>query len=135
MSTNAVANTPESQQVSTQVDFGNGRYSPLMQEVFDDAQVVYHLNPAIAEKLARKIASEIGAIMQDRPVEIKLSKVSKDGKMTIAEAAKVKGVTQTYPLLALRGLHYAAEAGKNGFSWRDTSWKVSKTLADWFATL
>lgn len=116
-------------------DFGNGRYSALMNEVYDDAQVIFKLDSAKSEKLAQAIARELGAIMAAQPAEIRLGKVNKDGKLTISEAAKVKNVTLTNSIYALKALHFAAEAGKNGFVWAETQWKVNAGLIRYFESL
>lgn len=116
-------------------DFGTGKYSALMEEVFDDAQAIFKLTPLAAERLARDIASDVGAIMASAPMSIKTGKISKDGKMTISEACKVKGITITNTLLALKALHYAAEAGMNGFSFGKTEWTPIKQLSEYFAEI
>jgi len=118
-----------------QPDFGTGRYSALMGEVYDDAQIIFKLTPEKAEKLARQVASDVGAIMASASVSIKLGKVNKDGKLTIAEAAKLKGVTLTNTLYALKALHFAAEAGMNGFNWKYTQWCPVQGLKDYFEKL
>lgn len=128
-------NAPAKQGKAKRPDFGNGRYSPLMDEVYDDSQTVYKLSPDKAEKLARKIATDLGAIMASQPVEVKLGKMNKDGKLTISEASKLKGFTVTLPIFALKGLHYAAEAGKNGFSFADTDWKPSNQMSEYLNSL
>lgn len=117
-------------------EFGNGRYSALMEESFRDAQSVFKLTEKQADKLARMIASDYGSAISNSPVDVKRIKAAnKDGKITLAEAAKVKGVTLTNALFALMALQYAGEAGKHGFSFGNTGWKVSKPLADYFEQL
>ncbi len=135
-STVNTATTEQTQQQSSgKPEFGTGRYSALMQECYDDSQVIFGLPADKAEKLSRRIASEVGAIMQSGVVGIKTGKVSKDGKITISEASKVKGVTMTNTLLSLKALHYAAEAGANGFMWSTTKWNPCNPLKEFFASL
>lgn len=99
-------------------EFGAGRYSGLMLECFHDAQAVFALEPDRADKLARLIGSEVGAIMARNTTGItgiSFSKVSKDGKVTVKEAAsKVKGATFSYPLFCLRTLAYVNGLGEHG---------------------
>ena len=123
------------QEKSAKPDFGNGRYSPLMEEVYHDSMTVFGLESAKAEKLAHNIANELGAIMSSRPVEVRLGKVNKDGKLTISEACKLKGFTMTNPIYALKALHYAGESGINGFSFANTKWSPSKGLNDYLSSL
>lgn len=136
---NQVANvvTPKLE-VKTPVigDFGCGRYTPLMDECFTDAQAIFKLSPEKADKLSRRIASDFGAAMAATPVTVKQIKAAnKDGKITLAEAAKVKGITLTNPLFALMAMQYANECGKHGFNRGNTSWKVSKPLVEYFESL
>lgn len=121
-------------------DFGNGRYTPLMEEIYRDSQGVFGLSEAKAEKLSKQIASDFGAVMSSVSFNLSAvkmgSKLSKDGKLTIGEAAsKVKNVTITNALFALRALKYAGDAGQNGFLFNDTEWAPVKALKDYFDTL
>lgn len=117
-------------------DFGNGRYSAFMQEAFEDAKHIFGLTPEQAEKLSRQMASEFGAIMANSPVKPKVGKPNDDGKVTLGEAVKkVKGVTMTPALSAMRALDYANEAVKNGFSRNSTEWKPVEALATFLVSL
>lgn len=115
--------------------FGNGRYSALMQECFQDLQKVFKLEESVAEKVSKVIGSEIGAIMANQHVTIKLGSVNKDGKLNIAEASKIKGVAITNTLMTLRALQYANEAIKNGFNRNETAWVPIPALADYFDSM
>lgn len=123
------------QDANLEPDFGNGRYSHLMEQVYTQSQTVFKLPKDKAEKLARDISSEIGKVMANVKVDVKLGKVSKDGKLTISEAAKLKGFTTTNQVMALKALHYAAEAGKNGFSWGKTQWKPIQWVDEYLSSL
>lgn len=112
--------------------FGNGRYSPLMSECFADLQAVFDLSEEQADKIARQIGSEIGALMANQSVTIKLGSVNKDGKLTIAEAAKIKNVTMTNTLFTLKALQFANEALKNGFNRKETKWVAIPRLQEYF---
>lgn len=134
MSTQAIAQTAQTVAPS-RPDFGSGRYSGLMETVYDDSQVIFRITKEQAEKLARQVASEVGAIMRNAQVDVKTGKASKDGKITLSEAAKMKGVSMTFALTSLKALHFAAEAGKNGFLWAKTQWEVSASLREYFDNL
>lgn len=112
--------------------FGNGRYSPLMEECFHDLQTVFKLSPEKAEYIAKAIGSEVGALMRNQPVTVKVSKANDDGKVTIAEAAKMKGITVTDTILVLRSLQWANEAVKNGFNRKETNWVPIPKLQEYF---
>ena len=130
---NTTVTTPEK---ATRPDFGAGRYSEMMNSVFNDAQIVFKLPSDKAEKLARQCGSDFGAAMRNAEVSAKVGKaVSKDGKFTLSEAAKVKGVTGTNSLHAMRAINYAAECGKYGFNWRATSFEVAGPLKEYLEQL
>ncbi len=134
MSTVATETAP-SQSKATKPDFGQGRYSGLMHEVFDDSQTVFHLSAEKAEKLARSIATEIGAVMASSKVSIRLGKVSKENTLTIREAASIKGILVTPNIATLRALLYAGEAGKHGFSFGNTKWTPTEDLGKYISSL
>lgn len=137
MDTTTQANTTvvSEQQSTVKPNFGNGRYSGLMEEVWHDAQTVFGLSSEQAAKLAQGIARDVGAAMAGASYSVKLSKIDKDGRLTISEAAKLKNVTITNNIMALKALQYAGEAGRNGFSFANTRWQVVKGLAEYFNTL
>ena len=128
--------TNNSKQDSTHaIDFGSGRYSPLMLECFKDAKVIFGLPSEKAEKLARQIGSDFGAAIREVQVDGRISKsLSKDGKVTLSEAAKIK-VTQTNALGAMRAMQYANDSTKAGFVRNTTKWQVSEQLKEYFNTL
>lgn len=123
MSTEIAATVDQKQQ--TIGVFGNGRYSALMDECYKDAKRLLGLDEIPADKLARQIGSDFGAMMRDAKVDAKVSKsVSKDGKVTLSEAAKVKGVTTTNALTALRVMQFQNEAAKYHISPGNTTWAI-----------
>lgn len=107
-------------------EFGAGRYSSLMLECFHDAQLIFQLEEDRADKLARLVGSEVGAIMARSTVGIAsmtVSKSSKDGKVNIKEAAsKVKGVNLSWPLFALRTMSYVNGLGDHGILRGKLTW-------------
>lgn len=120
-------------------EFGNGRYSALMAEAYEDSMLILSLTSEQAEKLARQIGSDYGAIMASTTVTMdkaKVSKTSKDGKVTVSEAsAKVKNVTMTNALFALRTINYVNECGKHGFIRNKCKWAVSESFQKYLDTL
>lgn len=123
-------------QVTTKPNFGTGRYSALMEESWSDAQVIFGLDTTKAEKLARQIASDFGAIMANARVDARIGKaINKNGKTTLSEAAKIKNVTVTNALFAMRAIAWANEMGKFGFIWADSKLAVGKSLTEYFDTL
>lgn len=106
--------TLENPAVSTQnneveVSFGSGRYSPLMESIYKDAQKVFKLTPKQAEKIARQVGSDFGAAMASCQATASISrKLGKDGGVTLKDAAKVKLNAITNALFVMRALDYAA---------------------------
>lgn len=128
MTTPAEVNTTPN--IKVEPKFGTGRYSPLMEEIYKDAQNIFKITPKHAEKLARQIASDIGAYMAKAPVEVTLRKSGKDGKLTIREASKLKGVTMTYALHVMMAINFANDAVAHGFNRNDTKWSLTESLAE-----
>lgn len=132
--------TPQSDSTATakpEPSFGDGRYSPLMRECYKDAQLILKLHPEQAEKLARLIGTEYGAIMAGVGVGmsgVKFGKANKDMQVTISEAAtKVKNVTLSPAMTCLRAMAWANECGKFGFVRSSWDVEVMPRLQEWFA--
>jgi hypothetical protein len=107
--------------------FGSGRYSELMSSAYEQIQVVFPSVPEeIAMKIAKQIGSDFGAAMRNSKVDAKIGKTIRDGKVTLAEAAKAKGVHATHSLVIMHSLAFAEQAGKYGFAWQDTEFAVLK---------
>src|SRR6267142_1566138 len=101
--------------VKVEVNFGAGRYSPLMQSVYNQSQVIFKIDQKQAEKLARQVAADFGAAMKNIVAEAKIGKsINKDGQVTLSEASKVKGITCTNALFAMQTLSWCSDAGKHG---------------------
>ena len=111
-------------------DFGAGRYSGLQNEIFSDAQRLFGLDEVQADKLSRYMGRELGAIFAGSTVgydSFKLSKINKDGKMTITEAAsKIKGATFSYAVAFLQTLAWANQAVKVGCEIGSVSFTLSE---------
>lgn len=116
-------------------DFGSGRYSPEMERIFNDCQKLFGIEPAKAEKIARQAGSDAGAVFRNAPAAIKVSKANGDGKATISDASKVKGVTLTNPLSIVRAIQWIGEAGKNGVAYGFTKWRLSEELETYVSEL
>jgi hypothetical protein len=127
--------TLETQAATHEANFGDGRYSPLMKECYKDIKVIFKLDEVKAEKLAKLIGSDFGAAMRQVQATSSIGKsLSKDGKVTLRDACKVK-TTETLPLRVMRALSYAAEAGKNGFLHGKTQWQADDKFIEYFNTL
>jgi hypothetical protein len=121
----------QTSQTTTKPDFGNGRFSQQMESIYTDCQKLFGIEPAKAEKIARMAGSDAGAVFRNANATIKVGSMNKDGKATIADASKVKGVTMTMPLSIVRAIQWVADAGKNGISYGHTKWQLSPLIAEW----
>jgi len=106
--------------------FGDGRYSRLMENCYDQILVVFpQFNPEQAIKVAKQIGSDFGAAIKHAQVDAKIGKsINSDGKVGLSEAAKVKGVQLTDALYVMHALNFAGDAGKYGFSWKHTKFSI-----------
>lgn len=109
-------------------DFGKGRFSAEMERIYTGLIARFDIEPLKAEKIARQAASDAGEILANVSATFKVSKVSKDGKVSITDAAKAKGVTVTNALMVARALQWIDDAGANGVSYGFTKWKLSAPL-------
>lgn len=128
--TNVAQNQPEVNE-DGQPNFGGGRYSFLMEKSYAGLVKHFKVSLPVAEAAARKIGSDAGALMASCKVEFKVGKVSKDGKVTVSELAKMKGVTVTRSLMVVRALAYIDDAGMNGISYGLTQWQPSTPVKEW----
>lgn len=117
--------------------FGNGRTSPLMAECFTDSKRLFGLSDKAADKLARNIATDYGAVCGKQSIhrkDVKVGKVNDDDKATVKTAAKAtKGFTMTDSLWVLRAMAYCDDANTNGIG--QVKWKVNDRLQEYLDSL
>lgn len=133
MSTQTVENPQANTDVkeSSKPDFGQGRYSGEMERIYNASQKLFGVEPRRAERIARQAGSDAGAVFRSSAAEITVSKSTKDGKVTIGDASKVKGVTVTNALAVVRAIQWIDEAGKNFVNYGHTKWKLSVSVQEW----
>lgn len=112
-------------------EFGKGRFSAEAERIYGEIIAVFRLAPVVAEKIAKQAASDVGAILANAPASIKVSSINKDGKTTISDTSKLKGVSITNALSVVRALQWITDAGKNGVSYGHTDWKLSAPLQEY----
>lgn len=70
-------------------DFGNGRYSPVMEELFSDVQRLLGFSPEQAHATALRIGIDAGQLQSLKVEKLKFgAKVSKDGRRTLKEVTQ-----------------------------------------------
>lgn len=116
--------------------FGSGRYSQLMLTSYKDSKRLLKLDDEKADKLARQIGSDFGAAMRSAEVEGKTSRTANsEGRITLSEAAKVKNITSTNALTAMRVMQYMNEAPKFHINPSATEWKIAGEFGEWLSEL
>lgn len=74
------------------VEFGNGKYSKIMLELYRDSFVFLKLTPKEAELAARSYGADLGRL-QTHVQKVTLGRVSKSTEtLTLRESAMIKGV-------------------------------------------
>lgn len=74
------------------VDFGAGKYSKIMLELYRDAFVLLKLTPKEAELAARSYGADLGRL-QTHVQKVTLGRVTKSTEtLTLRESAMIKGV-------------------------------------------
>lgn len=81
---------------ASKVSFGDGRYSPVMNELYKDSIRLLQLTQKQAERLARAYGAELGKLQMQN--KISFGRVTKNQQVTIREIASIKGVTMTHTL-------------------------------------
>lgn len=109
-------------------DFGKGRYSSEMQKYYLAMQALLGISDKAAEKIARQMGSDAGAISARMTAEIKVGRSGKDGKVTFKDIASAKGVTGTNALNIVHAVQWIDTAGKNGISYGFTKWHLDTAL-------
>lgn len=130
MSTQIVEN-PQVQQTEVNPDFGQGRYSAEMERIYKACMSRFGIESKRAERIARQAGADAGAVFRNSEATIAVSKSTKDGKITISDASKVKGVTVTNALAVVRAIQWINEAGKNFVNYGHTKWKLSVNVQEW----
>lgn len=109
-------------------DFGQGRFAFEMNRLYDATQKLFGFTEAQAEKFARQAASDAGAALKNANATLKVGKANSDGKATISDASKMKGVTLTNALLVTHAISWIDDAGKHGVSYGKTKWTLAPEL-------
>lgn len=110
---------------TSEPQFGKGRYSAEMERLFEQAQALLGFTSAQAEKFARQAGADAGSALKNSVATIRVSKANSDGKATINDASKLKGVTLTNSLALVRAIQWISDAEKNFISYGNTGWKIS----------
>lgn len=107
---NTLTETPATSQPkqAKTIDFGNGKYSPLMRECFQDLQRIFGCSEQVAETVAKDIGREYGALMSNHTTvgvgKVKIGKLNADGQFTTVKeaASSIKKVNATPCLQVLQ---------------------------------
>lgn len=113
--------------------FGSGTYSNLGQECFSDLKRIFGMTEDVAEIAAKRIMSDVGAVMSQANREMKVGKANKDGKVTVKESVTaMKGQTMTMSLYCLRAINFANDASNHGLDMTGIVWSADEKLNEWF---
>ena len=112
MSNTTTQNATETATASKMPDFGNGRYSPLMLEAYRDALRLTKMSPSEAEAFARLLGADLGRAFSAAPSKVTYGKANSHGRLTMKEAAGLKGIVATRPISIARLLSLANDLSK-----------------------
>lgn len=101
-----------------------------MTEFYADTGRLTNLTAEKREKAARQLGVDLGRAFAAQPVEVKYKSINKDGRMTLAEAAKVKGFMATPALSLAKEIAAANEINARKVA-RVESLALVGTLKDW----
>ena len=108
-------------------EFGTGRYSAAMAELYHDSGRLLELSHKRAVKLAKSFGAELGR--QNAVSAITFGKRSKDGKMTLRESATIKGVTVTFAIAMAKACVLLQDARSYGIV--DAQIMLRQDYIDW----
>lgn len=77
--------------------FGDGRYSQAMKEVFQDSQRLFGFTPLQAHAIGERLGVDAGQL-QSASVRLKYGSLTKDGKRSLKEVTKAIKVTESWAL-------------------------------------
>lgn len=110
--------------------FGSGKYFAIQCEVFKDTKRLFNIEEPVAEKIAKAIATALGAIFSNGKITITgLDKLNKDGKLkSIKEVSALKNLPLTNEVSMLRAITYCNAATSNHVK---GVFQLDDTLEDW----
>lgn len=117
--------------------FGNGgKFSDFMDSMFKQTQSLFGLSPAVADKIARNAASDLGKAMKNGQCKFKLGGNMESGKVSIKAAYEtLKAVAVTRNLKVMYAVQYAGDAVKNGVNYQETGWQLIPELVEYVKEL
>jgi hypothetical protein len=131
----AITNDKPEVSQSNIVDFGDGPFSKLMENYFGLSQKLLKLSEAKAEKYARQLASDLGAIHKNLKFDVTAGKPNKDMLRKVGMAGKSGLMVVPPSVNVLIALQWMEDAGKNNVSYGHTTWKLVPSLNDWLNEL
>ncbi len=132
---NTTTQTEVKPQESKQVEignFGNGRYSKVMSELFRDANnYLSDIDPAKADRLCRSFGAELGRLQAAEVKEIKFGKLGKNGDINLREVCDSIKVIASPAISIAKILSILDDARKHGMSYKDTKVSLNEGLTQW----
>lgn len=124
--------TVESQeQKNAVVDFGNGHFSNIMKNTYTDLQNLFGYSPKVAEKLARQLGSDLGAVHRTLDFKVTFGKPNKDMMRALTLKAKSAKLTLP-PCIQIRvAIDFISDAGGSYISYGNTKWSFIPLLQEW----
>jgi len=111
-------------------DFGSGKFSAAMEELYGDAlNYVEGIEPNHAERLARAFGADLGRTPFQSSIGI--GKVNKDGKINLRDAATAKGVTMTNSIAIAKAISLLNETLVYGVKFAGTKIVLKDNLWSW----
>lgn len=116
--------------------FGAGKYYSIQCEMFRDGKRILNLADDKSVKLAKAIATHLGAVFGRGQVEIKGidKKLTKDGALSsISEICKLKNLPVSYEIAVMRAFDYINKAAR--FHVRIGEVYLQDDIAEWVEKL
>lgn len=116
-------------------EFGDGPFSPAMENIFKKSQDLLGLLPDHAEKLARQYGSDLGAIHKIVKFNVKFGTPNKDMLRDLKLVAKTNKFSIPQSCQVAVAMDFMEDAGKSYISYGHTEWKLVPFLQEWLDEL
>lgn len=113
------------------VEFAPGRYQLEKQRLAKAFVCRLGFTKEQAKFVADKAAEDAHNALRHAQVTIKVGAAGKDGRTTISDASKIKGVVMTNPLMLVHVVEFIDGAGKHGISYGFTGWVLTQQLREY----
>lgn len=122
---NESVNTVSNKEARQYGDFGNGRFSKVMRELYSDCQELLSIKQEHADKIARQFGADCGRIDKAGIGSVKIGNLKKEQITLKATIDTLKGVIPTHSILIAKQIELVKALKVHGVSDVSINWVES----------